>query len=255
MSFQVDIDLFSGPLDLLLHIVRREELDLARLPLAAIIDQYLDYLEVLVELEIDDVADFLDVASLLIELKSKQAVPTSELPSEGSDRSPVDELGEDLVERLVQYKQIRDAASVLDDQSRRWQLRYSRLADDLPVPRLQSDQQPIEPIEIWDLVSAFGRILRERQAPKSAEVIYDDTPIYTYMQRIHGLIRQNQQVELTSLFEGGMHKSALVALFLATLELTRHYGVSTRQAEPSMPLYLTAGPNFQPDVQLPLASA
>lgn len=241
--FQVDIDQYFGPLDLLLHIVRREEMDLATLPLGKIIGQYLDYLEVLVELQIDDVGDFLEIASLLLEMKSKQAVPTSEQPDAESEET-VQEISDDLVERLIQYKRIRDASSILDEQSRQWQLRYSRLSSDLPVRPAESGNQPIQPLEVWDLVSAFGRILRERNKAPAQQVVYDDTPIHVHMQRIHQLVCDNEKVELTSLFQPRMHKSTLVALFLATLELTRHYGLSTEQSEPCRPLYLVAGERF-----------
>lgn len=242
-TFQVDLEQYCGPLDLLLHIVRREELDLAYLPLTKIIDQYFDYLEVLVELQIDDVADFLEVASILVELKSKHAVPNIET-AEVDQAEPVQELSDDLVERLIQFKRIRDASSILDEQSRQWQLRYSRLTNDLPAKRADSGSQPIRPIEVWDLVSAFGRILRERHVAPTQQVVYDDTPIHVHMQHIHGLVCGEQRVELTSLFQPRMHKSTLVAIFLATLELTRHYGLSTEQSEPCRPLYLVAGPNF-----------
>ena len=89
-----------------------------------------------------------------------------------------------------------------------------------------------------------GRILRERQLPPTAETIYDDTPIQSYMTAIHQRIREQGQVELTSLFTAGMHKSTLVAMFLAMLELTRHYGVTTLQREPLQPLYLVPGKDF-----------
>ncbi|MEZ6134283.1 MAG: segregation/condensation protein A [Pirellulaceae bacterium] len=249
MSFQVDISQYCGPLDLLLHIVRREELQLCDIPLAKITEQYFDYLEVLVELSIDDVADFLEIASLLIEMKSKQAVPSTE-DSPDSDELSVNDVSEDLVQRLIEYKRIRDAASILDEQGQRWQLRYSRLSDDLPTRRLEMGEQPLEPLEVWDLVSAFGRILRERKPPASTSVLYDDTPIHTYMERIHSLVNSKGRVELTSLFEQGMHKSTLVAMFLATLELTRHYGLTTEQRDTGQPLYLLAGENFKTELDV-----
>lgn len=250
-SFQVDLAQYSGPLDLLLHIVRREEVDLAKLPLVRIVDQYFDYLEVLVELQIDDVGDFLEVASLLMEWKSKQALPSAESFDSGEDgATSTDDYSEDMIQRLLEYKQIRDASRHLEESTRRWQLRYSRLSDDLPASRPGTDRQPVEPIEIWDIVSAFGRILRERQPPTVAEIIQDDTPIQAYMANIHRLIVETRRVELTSLFEPGMHKSALVGMFLATLELTRHYGVTTDQSEPSQPIYLVAGKAFVPRWEL-----
>ncbi|RMF40165.1 MAG: segregation/condensation protein A [Planctomycetota bacterium] len=248
--FLVETELYSGPMDLLLHIVRRDEIPLAEIPLARIIDQYLSYLEVLVELQIDDVAEFIEVASLLLEMKSKQAIPVSEDSEAGEAIDPSAEMSDQLVYRLMEYKRIRDAASILEDQGQVWQLRYSRLTNDLPPRRTEYGDQPIEPIEVWDLVSAFGRILRERQPPPSENVVYDDTPIHVYMERIHRLVCEQERVELTALFEPGMHKSALVAMFLATLELTRHYGLATDQRDACQPLYLVPGPAFQRELDV-----
>ncbi len=250
-QFQVELPQYCGPFDLLLHIVRREEIDLSEIPLAAIIDQYFLYLEVLVELEIDDVGDFLEIASVLMEWKSKQAIPAQDNPeSSGSQDNAFNDYSDDLVQRLLEYKRYRDAATALDDQGRRWQLRFSRLANDLPTARPGTNQQPIEPIEIWDLVSAFGRILRDRKPPLTTEVVFDDTPIQVHMVNIHRLLKENQRIELTALFQPKMHKSALIGLFLATLELTRHHGVTTDQPDPCRPLYLVAGDRFIPTLDL-----
>lgn len=249
MTFSVDTEIYTGPLELLLHLVRREELPLAEISLHVLTRQYLSYLEVLVELDLDDVAEFLEMASILIEMKAKQAVPTAE-ESAPEQEQAIEDPTDQLVQRLFDYKRIRDAASLLDENSRRWQLRYTRLADDLRPRRLDPGTQPIEAIEVWDLVSAFGRILREREAPPQASVIHDDTPIHVYMQQIHQQVISNSRVELGSLFEAGMHKSTLVAMFLATLELARHHGLGTEQADPGQPLYLTAGPDFQRDLDV-----
>lgn len=249
MEFIVDLSEYSGPLDLLLHIVRREEIALCDLPLAKLTEQYLDFLEVLVELQIDDVGDFIEIASLLVEMKSKQAIPTTEVEEEG-EPSEVADMSDELVYRLMEYKRIRDAASILEEQGDRWQLRYTRVVNDLPARRMEMGEQPIQPIHVWDLVSAFGRILREQQPPASASVVYDDTPIHTYMERIHALVCEQKQVELTTLFQPGMHKSSLVAMFLATLELTRHYGLSTEQRDAGHPLYLLAGEHFKRELDV-----
>lgn len=249
MTFLVDIEQYSGPLDLLMHIVRREEVSLAEIPLAVITEQYVLYLEVLSEMQIDDVGDFIEIASMLIEMKAKQSVPSSEEAAEETE-AEIDTSPGELVSRLIEYKRIRDAASILDEQGQRWQLRYARQANDLPPRKTEIGQQAIETIEVWDLVSAFGRILRERTPPATTNVIYDDTPIHTYMEQIHGLVCEQERVELTSLFEAGMHKSTLVALFLATLELTRHYGLSTDQAAAAQPLYLVAGEHFKRELDV-----
>lgn len=249
MAFSVDTDIYSGPMELLLHLVRREELPLAEISLSGLTEQYLAHLEVLVELDLDEVAEFLEIASILIEIKAKQALPT-QVEAISDAEVAIEDPSEQLVQRLVDYKRIRDAASLLDENSRRWQLRYSRMATDLPPRRLDPGTQPIQSIEVWDLVSAFGRILREREAPPDPQVIQDDTPIHVYMQRIHAKLLSSNRMELASLFEPRMHKSALVGMFLATLELARHHGLATEQVDPGKPLYILAGPHFQRELEV-----
>lgn len=249
MAFSVDTDIYSGPLELLLHLVRREELPLTEIALHVVTEQYLNYLEVLVELDLDEVAEFLELASILIEMKAKEVLPSTASTTVEEEQA-IEEPADQLVERLVDYKRIRDAASLLDENSRRWQLRYTRISNDLPPRRLDLGTQPIQGIEVWDLVSAFGRILREREAPPQTSVIHDDTPIHVYMQRIHQRVLADERLELGNLFEPGMHKSTLVAMFLATLELARHHGLTTEQIDPGKPLILVAGPTFQRELDV-----
>lgn len=249
MAFQVELDLYSGPLELLLYLVRREELPLCSLSLGKMTEQYLNYIEMLGELDLDGVAEFLEVASMLIEMKAKQALPSTET-AVVDDEKAIDDPADQLVTRLLEYKRIRDAASILEEQGRKWQLRYARLADDLPVRGHAPDEQPIQDLEVWDLVSAFGRILRERTPPPTENVVYDETPIHVHMERIHSIVNRQRRIELTSLFEPRMHKSTLVGLFLATLELTRHYGLSTEQSDACEPLYLVAGEGFSQEIDV-----
>ena len=245
MDFGVDLPCYYGPLELLFYLVRREELPLQELSLAKITRQYMEYLEVLEILDLDDVGEFIDITSQLIELKAKTVLPGSENDT-ADDSSAVghDTSMPHLVERLVQYKRFRDAAFLLDEQSRRWQLRYARLASDLPPRRLDAHELPIAKVEVWDLVSAFGRILKARHKLPEQSIQFDDTPIHTYMHRIHDRVRKSNRIELQDLFEVGMHKSALVAMFLATLEMTRHHGLHAVQETTDGPLYLQPGPDF-----------
>src|SRR5687768_16214394 len=104
MDFRVNLDTFRGPLDLLLYLVRKQEVDLQDLPIAKVTEQYLEYLEVLQQLDVNSVADFLDLASTLIEIKSRQV-----LPHGGEEPEALDDPREDLVQRLLEYKQYKDA--------------------------------------------------------------------------------------------------------------------------------------------------
>ncbi len=228
MNFRIDLPVYRGPIDLLLYLVRRQELLLTELSLAKVVGQYVEYMDLLQELDLGEVGDFLELAATLVEMKSQAVLPQIE---DDSDEDVIEESHDELVHRLLQYKEIRDAASVLDEMTARWQTRFERLADDLPSRRNDPADQPIVDLEIWDLVSAFGRIMREAAGPPATEVIYDDTPIHVYMQRIHRALADQECVELIDLVEPGQHKSAYIGWFLAMLELTRHHGAAVAENE------------------------
>src|SRR5207248_2838125 len=146
--------------------------EIVDIPIATITDQFLEYLAVLEQIDVNAVGDFLEMASTLIEIKSRLVLPRG-----GEEEGLLDDPRQDLVERLLQYKKFRDAASMLEEQSRQWQQRYGRLADDAPRRADDLSDQPIQEVELWDLVSAFGRILRERHAQRPSNIVYDETPI------------------------------------------------------------------------------
>ena len=129
------------------------------------------------------------------------------------------------------FKKFKDASGLLDEQRIQWQRRYSRIADDLPSKKIDMAEQPIQEVELWDLVSAFGRVLRDNRPVPQANITYDDTPIHIYMKRIHSRIVRQNSVSFSELFEIGMHKSAMVGIFLAVLELTRHHNVVAKQKD------------------------
>ena len=99
------------------------------------------------------------------------------------------------------------------------------------MPRHERDPagEPIQEVELWDLVSAFGRIMRETEAAKPSSIVYDDTPIHVYMGRIHARLVENGRLAFRDLFDPSMHKSSLVGIFLAILELVRHHHVRVEQ--------------------------
>ncbi|MEL6897680.1 MAG: ScpA family protein, partial [Planctomycetota bacterium] len=202
--FRVDLPAYRGPMDLLLYLVRRHELDLNRLPLARLIQQYNDYLEVLQQLDLAGVGDFIDFASSLIELKSQSVLPQI---VDDEEEEIVEDSQDGLVMRLLEYKKVRDAAAVMEEMRSRWQHRYARVADDLPTRRIDPGSQPIAELQLWDLVSAFGRIMRESAGPPPTEVTYDETPIHIYMQQIHHQLVAHPSVPLMDFVTPGVHKS------------------------------------------------
>jgi segregation and condensation protein A len=236
MDFRVNLDVFRGPLDLLLYLIRKQELEITEISVASITGQFLDYISLLEELDVDAVGDFLEVAGELIELKSRMLLPVEE---EVQER--LEDPRNNLVERLLAYKEFRDAASMLEERGRKWKERFARRANDLPPRQTDPSEQPIHDVELWDLVTTFGRILREREATRPANIVYDDTPIQVYMQRIHARICESGRVAFRDLFQAGTHKTVLVGLFLATLELVRHGYAAADQDQLFGDLYIVPG--------------
>ena len=243
-AFRVNLDLFRGPLDLLLYLVRKHEVDVQDIPISTITDQYLDYLAIIEQLDVDAVGDFLELASSLIEIKSRLLLPRVE-ETETTWEDP----REGLVERLLEYKKYKDVASMLEERGRRWQESYQRMANDLPVRRLAPSDQPIREVELWDLVSALGRMIRRETAPES-NIIYDDTPIHVHMQTIYEGIRSRGQLSMTEIFQAGMHKSTVIGIFLAVLELVRHHSVEAEQTEGEIEIWIRPGENFDHTLEI-----
>jgi segregation and condensation protein A len=249
MKFRVDLDDYRGPLDLLLYLVRRHEVDILHLPISLIAEQFLLHLEVLKELNVDDVGDFLSMASTLVEIKSRMVLPEGD--EEGNE---YEDPRQDLVQKLLEYKKYRDAARLLEDRARLWQARFPRRADDSLFQGGGESlaRQPIREIEIWDLVSAFSRLRQEHDASVNSSIVYDDTPIQVFIQRVHRRVRTDGRVRFSQLYPPGAHRSTLAGVFLAVLELMRHGQLRVEQNELFAEIWVFPGEHMadEPDLTI-----
>ncbi len=223
MQFNVATDVFSGPMDLLLYLVKREEVDVTEVPIARIASEFIAALEVLEALAIDQVGEFVELASILLEIKARALVPRPEETEEA-----VEPVREDLVRRLLEYKQYRDAAVLLEDRARQWELRFARTAPDA-APARGTPEVTIGDVHVWDLVGAMARVLRKREKRQPREIVHDDTPIETHIERIEGILAERGRVAFSELFDDASSRSRLVGMFLAVLELVRRGRLAARQ--------------------------
>ena len=196
MRFRVQLDIFAGPLDLLLYLVRKQELEILDVQISTVTEQYLEILEVVEAIDVNMVGDFLEVAAMLMEIKSNCALPQPEEPE-----LEAEDVSSDLVKRLLEYKRYKEAASRLEERARDWQQRFCRIASDEPERSHDPAHEPLAPLEIWDLVSAFHRVLQKKSRTKSANIRYDDTPIETYMQRIAAQVAAVGELRLAARVE------------------------------------------------------
>ena len=136
-TYRVQLDVYNGPLDLLLYLVRRNEVDSVDLPIAVITAQFNELLQVLELIDLDMAGDFVVMASALVEIKSRMVLPRSE--EETADSEPAADPRGQLIEQLLEYKNFKDASRALEERAAEWQERYPRLSDDRPRRRRPLD--------------------------------------------------------------------------------------------------------------------
>ena len=241
MEFKVALDVFSGPMDLLLYLVKKHEVDVTEVPIAGIAAEFVAYLDVLEDLAIDQVGEFVELASVLLEIKARALVPRPEETEE-----PVELVREDLVQRLLEYKQYRDAATMLEDRARQWELRFARTAGDEPAARIGPVEVTIGDVHVWDLVGAMSRVVARREKRRPRQIVHDDTPIETHAARIEALVAERGRVAFTQLFDDDMPRSRVVGIFLAALELVRRGRIGTRQERLFDEIWLEPAPRREP---------
>jgi segregation and condensation protein A len=225
MDYQVELETFRGPLDLLLYLVKRNEVDICDIPIARITEQFQEHLNVIQLIDMEWAGDFLVLAATLMEIKARMLLPRSE---EGGDEEPDPRL--ELVRQLVQYKRFKDAAALLEAQAERQQARLSRQAVE-PQPGVNPALQPLRRVELWDLVSAFGRLMRETTALQPRQIVMDETPIHVNMERIVEQLQGVPHLALTDLFTPPHTRGRLLGLFLAILELIKGRRIFAEQAD------------------------
>lgn len=221
-GYRVQLDVFSGPLDLLLYLIRRDELDIQDISIARVTEQYLEYVKLLEVLDPNAAGDFLVLASTLVELKSRALLPSPPLAA-GDEDDP----RAMLVRQLLEYKRFKDVAAALGSAAEERSRRFARRPADLP-PELRGIE--LEEVQVWDLLSAFGNVMTAiGRGPGLHEIRYDDTPIEEYAELILSRLTLAGVLEFQALFDARTTRAEVVGLFLALLELLRAGRVHAEQ--------------------------
>ncbi len=240
MEYRVALDVFNGPLDLLLFLLKRDELDIYDIPIHQITESYLAYVNAMRTasrehgFDINIAGEFLVMAATLMEIKSAMLLPRQEeaAPSADGQTSAAQDLADpryELVQQLLEFKRLKDNAHLLEKQQASHFDRFPRVpadvADDEPPP-LDMDE-----VQIWDLLEAFTRLMKDigGKLPKMHEVVYDETPIDLHAADIEDRLRREKKLTLRSLLIGRSSKSEMIGVFLALLELVREKKILVTQ--------------------------
>lgn len=221
-DYRVELETFRGPLDLLLFLVKRNEVDIFDIPIAKITEQFCAYTKVLQQIDVEMAGDFLVMAATLMEIKSKLLLPHETLTDENAEDPRAE-----LVKQLVEYRKYKDAAALLESRAEQQGSRLARSAPEEP-PRAGAPPA-VRPVELWDLVSAFGRLMRDAELLHPAPIIVDDTPQFVYQQQIRQQLKLHGRLTFRGLFTPPYTRSRLLGIFLAILELVRMQQIHAEQ--------------------------
>ena len=216
-TYRIQLQDFEGPLDLLLFFIRRDELDIYDIPIAHITDEYLAYVRLMEEIDLDGVADFIYMAALLINMKARMLLPRQELDEDGEPIDPRQE----LVERLLEYLRFREASEQLSDAHEARADLFTRGMASAPAQRFENEEPAdVEEASIFELVAALRGVLTE--APEEPVHAVERVHYSVEAQR-ERLLRELERDDVVS-FRGmvaGEPRGFVIAVFLAVLELAR----------------------------------
>ena len=228
-EYKVKFEVFEGPLDLLLYLIKKEEVDIYDVNLTQLAAQFIEYIEVMRLLDLDIAGEFLVMASTLMYIKSRELLPLDEqVQTEGEDE------GEDprweLIRQLVEYKKFKDAAAQLQTLEARQENVFPRL----PSKPEFAEEPPGKPdVSLFDLVNAVNAILkRVAQASDSRDVFEDKWTVSEKIEHLMKAITERARLKFSELFAGAMSRTEVVVTFLALLELIRMKQLVAVQAEP-----------------------
>jgi len=224
MTYRVRLEMFEGPLDLLLYLIQVNEIDIYDIPITKITEEYLACLATMQELDLEVAGEFLVIAATLIQIKSRMLIPAEEL--EGEDL-PQEDPRKELVERLLEYRRFKEAALTLDEFESRQQLLYTRPGElSPPVP-----EGPLE-VSLSELLRAFAAIVQRAPQETVLEIAPEAITVSERMVMLIDRLALESPLPFTALFDTSGIRSKLIATFLALLELLRRGLVRARQSEP-----------------------
>jgi segregation and condensation protein A len=208
---------FEGPLDLLLYLIRRDKLDIYDIPIAPITRQYMEYLELMQEMNLELAGEFMVMAATLIHIKSKLLVPIS--PTEAAGEEEQEDPREALVRRLLELQRYKDAAGMLHQQAQIRAATWTR--PDSVLPTFDDSGEEILEAGLFDLIAAFKELLDRRKALLTLEVEAEGKSIEQRITEMLLLIREGESLEFLELFRSQETKNDMIVTFLALLELIR----------------------------------
>ena len=226
MSYQCSLDIFEGPLDLLLHLIKEQKMDIYDIRIAEITKQYLSYLDLLSELNLEMVGEYLVLAAELAKIKSKTLLPIPETEEDVLTAAGEDPRAE-LMRRLLEYQRYKEAAFELRQKEYDQQQLFSRTGE---VVLENSEEELLIEANVFDLLTAFQKVLKEKSFKKNYEIKVTTLSVSDRISGILEILNASESVTFDSLFTSLNTKQEVIVTFLAILELMRMQLICSQQA-------------------------
>jgi segregation and condensation protein A len=214
---RIQLAAFEGPLDLLLYLIRRERIDIHNIPIAPITHMYMEYLDVMRELNLELAGEFMVMAATLIHIKSKMLVPLSPTEAEGDEE--LEDPRDELVQRLLEFERYKEAAGILHQRREIRSATWTR--PDTVVPVFEATGDEMLEAGLFDLIAAFKELLERRRILLAHEVGAEGPSVEERMDELLAMIKEGESLEFLVLFETLETKADMIVTFLALLELIR----------------------------------
>lgn len=231
-DYRVDLGVFSGPMDLLLYLIKKEEVDIYDIPLSRITQQYLSYLDVMRSLNLEVAGEFILMAATLIRIKAKLLLPRDEAEPEEEDPR------EELILALIEYKKFKEAGEILKDRALVEEQKV------VPPPLAGKTQTRIDlspATTLFDLLSAFKDVMATRREETVHEVIPEEITIEERIEAVLLALQEKEWATFTELFDSYQKRMMAVVTFIAILELARTRRIMVMQSRPFAELRIYRG--------------
>jgi segregation and condensation protein A len=211
-QYRIHLEAFEGPLDLLLYLIRKEEVSIYDIPIARVTEQYLEYLRLMEELDIGVAGEFLLMAATLIHIKSKMLLPRDPLAT--GDADELEDPRQELVERLLEHQRYKTAGEALYQRGQLEQAVFTRVDEE---NKLNSEVAA----SVFDLLTAFRDVLLRAQAVMEIEIARDEVTLAQKLAEVRALVAIRSSFSVRELFERSRSRRELIITFLAVLELVK----------------------------------
>ncbi|MFS1512295.1 segregation and condensation protein A [Chengkuizengella sp. SCS-71B] len=222
MSVQYKLEKFEGPLDLLLHLIDKSEIDIYDIPVKEITEQYMDYLKQMEKFELEITSEFLVMAATLLSIKSKMLLPKPP-PIDLELDENVEDPREELVRKLIEYRKYKTIADHLRDQELERSLIFSKEPDDLSHFISDTVENPVEGLHLADLIIAFSKVIKKVEKRQSVATIRrDEISVKDRILEMMGYFKKSEsKVLFSTLFESESSREFIIVTFLGLLELMK----------------------------------